>query len=417
MCNASASLNSTSAISWRSPRRSRMRQQLPVVPDRLVERVLLARPVAGARQVRARPCPRPRRRASGGRAAPPTSSSRPAYVASSHSAALRCRRVRSLGDQRAVRGLLDQRVLEAVLGLGPSPALADEVQALQLVQRPPDSPSPPETASSSGRPNCRPRTDAAMSASCASGLEPVDPREDDLLDRRRDLDRDLVDEPPALAVRHERAGVDQRTDELLEEERVPLGGLEDPPLHLVGKRSSVADERVKQLAPGVARQRLERHLARPVRELAGAVSFTRHDGWSRSGRGRQHEQERRHFGVREQALEQLQRGRVRPVQVLEDDATGPSSRESREQLAHDLERPVLQRLGRELGEAGVRLGLEREPEHRAEVRVELERRAPPKSRSTLRRSATRTRSSGSSASTPSHERSRSRNGQYGIDSP
>ena len=41
----------------------------------------------------------------------------------------------------------------------------------------------------------------------------------------------------------------------------------------------------------------------------------------------------------------------------------------------------------------------------------------PKSRSMLRPSATRTRISGSSASTPSQERTRSRNGQYVIDSP
>ena len=64
---------------------------------------------------------------------------------------------------------------------------------------------------------------------------------------------------PSLVV-HERPGVDERPDELLEEERVALGGLEDPALHVGGQRA-VADERVQQLAAGVARQRLERDLA------------------------------------------------------------------------------------------------------------------------------------------------------------
>jgi hypothetical protein len=37
--------------------------------------------------------------------------------------------------QRAIRSFLDQRVLEAVLGLGPSTALTHQIQAHQVEQR------------------------------------------------------------------------------------------------------------------------------------------------------------------------------------------------------------------------------------------------------------------------------------------
>ena len=129
MCSARASLNSTSAIVLALAATLEQRQQVAVVRDRLVEGVLLSRPVARERQVAdrlvlvlgAEPVvgeQRPRPRA---RARPPCSSS--------HSAARRCRRSRSSRDERAVRGLLDQRVLEPVLRLGPAAAFAQQVEA------------------------------------------------------------------------------------------------------------------------------------------------------------------------------------------------------------------------------------------------------------------------------------------------
>ena len=165
MCSASASLNSTSAISLPLAPPLQDRQQLAVVADRLVQRVLLASPVAGAWSGTRRPCPRRPRPASGGRAArrPRPRAAGVWRLEPLGRAAVQA--VRVLGHQRAVRGLLDQRVLEAVLGLGPPPALADQVQPLQLGERRRDlAVCRPATASSSGRPNCRPSTDAAMSA-------------------------------------------------------------------------------------------------------------------------------------------------------------------------------------------------------------------------------------------------------------
>ena len=255
-----------------------------------------------------------------------------------------------------------------------------------------------------------------MRASCAAGLEPIDPREDHLLDGRRDLHGDLVVETPAAAlVMYQRARVGQRSDELLEEERVALGGLEDPPLDLGGQRV-VADERVQQLAAGVAGQRLEGQLARPVRQLARRRLLHRQAMVVALRPRREDQKERVVLGVDRQQPQELKRGRVRPVEVLERDDDGAVDRQARRQRAHHLERAVLERLGRELGEAGLDVGLQREAEQRAEVRVDLggafgeqlvdvsaERHPHPQLRLV--------------GQTPSHERRRSRNGQYGIDSP
>ena len=41
----------------------------------------------------------------------------------------------SVGQKRAVGGLLDERVLEAVLGIRPATGDAEEVEPLQLVER------------------------------------------------------------------------------------------------------------------------------------------------------------------------------------------------------------------------------------------------------------------------------------------
>ena len=100
------------------------------------------------------------------------------------------------------------------------------------------------------------------------------------------------------------------------------------------------------------------------------------------GPARQHEQERGGLRIGQQALEELERGDVRPVQVLERDRDRPVLGEAPEDPAHDLERPELEGLGRELAEPALGLRLQREAEHRAEVRVHLqafERRtaAPP----------------------------------------
>jgi hypothetical protein len=69
---------------------------------------------------------------------------------------------------------------------------------------------------------------------------------------------------------------------------------------------------------------------------------------------------------------ELQRGRVGPVEVVDRQHDRPLVGQARDQLADDLERAVLDGFGRELGHARRGVRFEREAEHRAEVRVDLE---------------------------------------------
>ena len=79
-------------------------------------------------------------------------------------------------------------------------------------------------------------------------------------------------------------------------------------------------------------------------------------------------------------------------------------------MPYDLERPVLEGLRGELAETRLVVRLEREPEHRGEIRGELGG-AIAEEPLDVATEGHRTRISGSSARTPSHERTRSRNGQ------
>ena len=252
-------------------------------------------------------------------------------------------------------------------------ALAHQIQPHQVVQRPThDVRFGPDHGLEQRQPELPAEDRRGHQRLPGAGIQPVDARQDDLLDRGRHLERRVVDEAPTLVVVHHRTGIHERPDQLLQEERIALGGFEDPALHVGGQRV-VADERVQQLAAGVARQRFQRHIRDPVRELAGDVLLHAPPRVIALQPGRQDQQERHGLGVREQPLEQLQRRRVGPVQVLEHDGHGPVLRETRDQLADDLERPILQRLGRELRETFGRIGLERQPEQGRQVRRELGR--------------------------------------------
>ena len=236
------------------------RQQLAVVADRLVERVLLAGAVAGDRQVRDRLV-----LVVGGQPVVGQQAGdlvlTPGVPRLQPLRGLAMQAVPIGGDQRAVRGLLDQRVLEAVLGLGPSTSLTHQVQAHQVVQR---LPHHALLGADHGLEQRQPELPAedrrGHQRLPGAGIQPVDARQDDLLDRGRHLERRVVDEPPALLVVHHRTGIHERPDQLLQEERIALGGFEDPALHVGGQRV-VADERVQQLAAGVAGQRLQRRIA------------------------------------------------------------------------------------------------------------------------------------------------------------
>ena len=125
-------------------------------------------------------------------------------------------------------------------------------------------------------------------------------------------------EAPAAVDTLQRAGVGERTHQLLEEEWVAFGFRRDPRLEL--RREGVAaDERLQQFRFGVAAERLERHLPCAVGEL------TRSELLDRPGRVvwvRAHRQQQEHgvlLGQREQPFRELKRRGVCPMHVFERD--------------------------------------------------------------------------------------------------
>jgi len=170
-----------------------------------------------------------------------------------------------LREDRAVGGLLDQRVAKAVLGLGPAARLPDELEPLKLVQR----------VLRRGSEHAFEERQAERPAEGRGGgedvvarrREAVDPREQELFDRRRDLHRDVVLEAVTPRLADERAGHEERADELFEVEGIPLGLAEHSGGDVVRKRLR-SHEHVEQRGLRVALQRLERELAGQVRVLA-----------------------------------------------------------------------------------------------------------------------------------------------------
>ena len=333
---------------------------------------------------------------------PATSSSRPAYCRLEPLGGLAVQAVPVLAHEGPVGRVLDQRVLEPELGLGPPAALAHEVQPLQLGERRAHLLRlRSATPSSSGRPNCRPSTDAAIRASCVAALEPVDAGEDHLLDGGRDLHGHLVVEPPAaLPVVDERAGVGERPDDLLQEERVALGRLEDPPLGVGAAACPAPTSACSSSRPASPDSASRASSATRCGSARPTSSFSRHAPWSRSGR---EVSTSRSASVSVSAASRCRScSEVASAQCRSSiaNATGPSAASRAVRRAHHLERPVLQRLGRQLREAGRDVGLQGR-DRAARRGTGRCRRAPsPNSSSTCRRSATRTRSSGSSARTP-----------------
>jgi len=110
------------------------RKQRAVVADRRVERPFEAGAVAGARQVEdSLVLGVPGQRVVREQAEDLVAILGVALLEPAHRLAVELLAVG--GEQRPVRGFLDQRVLEPVLGLGPAARLPDQVHALERVQR------------------------------------------------------------------------------------------------------------------------------------------------------------------------------------------------------------------------------------------------------------------------------------------
>ena len=128
-----------------------------------------------------------------------------------------------LGEQRPVGRLLDERVPEPVFRLRPAPALPEQAEPLQLVQR--VFRQLAEHALEQRQREGAPQRGRGGDELACRSRQPVEARKDRLLHGRRHLDLDCVIEAPAFVDANERSDVGKRADELLEEERVPLGGL------------------------------------------------------------------------------------------------------------------------------------------------------------------------------------------------
>jgi hypothetical protein len=182
-------------------------------------------------------------------------------------------------QQRPVRDLLDQRVREPHL-VGLTVAL-EQAGAHQLVRLGPG--SDPTKRWSRGRSISRPRTDAAVITSWGRLEERVEPREDHLLDRRRQLDTGTHIGPrSSRGCRSRRASRDQ----LGEEERIAARGLDDAPEQLCGDRVTLEQQGGELVDPIVRQGRELDHLGVfgcRTRQRVGRIAV---------GPGRQDEQER-----------------------------------------------------------------------------------------------------------------------------
>jgi len=133
-------------------------------------------------------------------------------------------------EDLAVRSLLGERVLEAVLGLWPAATFAKQVEALQLMERAAQIVGRPGHPLQPLQPELPPQHSGRQQYVVTGVWKSIDAGEDHLLDGRRDGDVHSVVEPIAILVVDERSRIEQRPDQLLEVEGVSLRILEDPPL-------------------------------------------------------------------------------------------------------------------------------------------------------------------------------------------
>ena len=201
---------------------------------------------------------------------------------------------------RLVGGLLGEAVMERVLPFARPP---DESRALQGVQ--PRAELGPIAGDRAQDRLIEGTADHGCELQRAPGVafERVEARGDQCLQGRRD--------GVGRSVRADRRG------QLLEEERVPLGPLEDPRADGVGSRD-IREELVDQRAAVLIRERRERDLRRPIRVLRFEPPLQPPGRGSLVGPERE-QHERRLVVVDLRGLDQeVHRRVVAPMEVLED---------------------------------------------------------------------------------------------------
>ena len=165
-------------------------------------------------------------------------------------------------------------------------------------------------------------------------VELVEPGGEERVDRRRHREvREVAVHHPAPVHAPQETVLDQHREELLGEERVPLGRIDDPPARLLGEIG--APEDVLEHEPDVCfRERCQRDsgLLRPLRPARAQLEHC--------GAGRADDQERGVGDGVHQVLDQVEERRLRPVDVLEHDDERALARERLEQHPHRPEELV-----------------------------------------------------------------------------
>ena len=236
-----------------------------------------------------------------------------------------------LREERPVRRLLREGVPEREVALRAVLRHPDQVPALQLVQilahlRPIDDGDEQPFGE-------RPADDGGgLRGPAGRPGQPIETDRDQALDRVGD--RDLLrvpGHPPAVVRALDEAAVDQRARHLLEEEGVALRLAEDPVAVLVGHPRD-REEGLDQLVALLRRERLEVEHGRVLRELGlDPLPEPPRDGLT-LGTERDQDHDRRVHDQLGRRPDQVERGVVAPVQVLEDDQAPSSLRDGR---SHD----------------------------------------------------------------------------------
>ena len=161
----------------------------------------------------------------------------------------------------------------------------------------------------------------------------LEPRGEQRVDRLRDAQvAEVAGDDPAAVVPHEALVVDEHREQLLGEQRVAVGEPGDPRLHRAGSgpppsRFAISRRESSSL------QRLERRRRR-VALAAAPVGMDVEQLGSRHA-----EQEDRSVArVVREVVDEVDEGRLRPLEVVEDDDERARLRERLEELAHGPER-------------------------------------------------------------------------------
>ena len=168
----------------------------------------------------------------------------------------------ALVEERPIRDLVSQRVLEGVLDLGKEARLVEELAGLQ-----PDEPGAEyvriEAADGLEEWQRHVLSDGGsrLQQMLVRHRKAIDARRQDRLDRGRHLRRrERSGQAMRAVLAGEHAVLDQRPHALLEEERVTLGALNKQPLERLQGRM-VAQETRQERASALGRQRIQAELA------------------------------------------------------------------------------------------------------------------------------------------------------------